>query len=136
MKIPFPDNIEIKEDLDHSVVIRRTDGIIELRCSDIVIYTSIKIKENHDCIRRLAGGKKALVLTVAGDFTHVLPEARAYTAKGHHRDFVAAEAFLINSFMQWILAFLFLKINRPIVPAQAFRIGNKAKAERWLKRYA
>lgn len=135
MKIPLPENIEMKQDLDHSLIIKRTDGIIELRCADVVVYTSDKIKQNHDCLERFAGGKKALVLTIAGIYTHVMPEARAYTARGHHRHFVAAEAFLVTSFPQWVLALVYTAINRPIVPANFFLLRHKDNAEKWLRKF-
>ena len=131
-KIPLPTNIEKQEDLDHSLVIKRTDGIIEVRCGDLAIYSSEKVAENHACIKKFAEGKKALVLTIAGIYTHVMPEARAYTSKGPHKDFIAAEAFLVTSFAQWVLAGFFIKINRPIVPANFFRMKDKEKAEAWL----
>lgn len=135
MKIPLPTNIAQQQDLDHSLIIQRTDGLVELRCADVVIYSAAKVKENHECLKRFAAGKKIVVLTIAGYYTHVLPEARKYTAKGPHRDFIAAEAFLITSFPQWILAFVFLKINRPIVPANVFRFKHKDKAEKWLMKF-
>src|ERR1700690_465641 len=135
MKIPLPSTIEKQEDLDHSLIIKRTDGVIEVRCGDLAIYSIEKVKENHTCIEKFAEGKKVLVLTIAGIYTHVLPEARAYTAKGPHKNYIAAEAFLITSFPQWVLGNFFLRVNRPIVPAKVFLIKDKEKAEKWLKKY-
>ena len=123
-------------DLDHSLIIKRTDGLIEVRCGDIAIYSSDKVRENHECIKKFAEGKKVVVLTIAGIYTHVMPEARKYTSKGPHKDFIAAEAFLITSLAQWILAGFFVKVNRPIVPANFFRMKDKEKAEIWLRKYA
>jgi hypothetical protein len=134
-KIPLPKNIEKQEDLDHSLIIKRTDGVIEVHCGDLAIYSSEKVKENHACIKKFGEGKKALVLTIAGVYTHVMPEARKYTSQGPHKDIIAAEAFLVTSFAQWILAGFFVKINRPIVPANFFRMKDKAKAEAWLAKF-
>jgi hypothetical protein len=136
MKFPFPENIEAQEDLHHTIILKRSDGMVEVRCGDVTIYTAEKVKENHACLKRFAKGKKIIALTIAGYYTHVLPEARKYTAKGHHREFIAAEAFLIASFPQWIIGYIFLKINRPIVPANIFLLKHKDKAEKWLRKFA
>jgi len=133
VKIPLPGYIADQKNLGHSLIMKRLDGIIELRCADVVAYTPEKIKENHEWIKKFADGKKALVLTIAGEYTYVEPEARRYTSQGHHRHFVAAEAFLIRSLPQRVIGMLFLKINRPIVPARLFSIHHKEKAEEWLR---
>ena len=135
MKVPLPANIEKQTDLDHSLLIKRTDGIIELRCGDAVNYTTKMVMENHAVLKEFAGSQKALVLTFAGQYTLVSANARSYTAKGPHKDYVAAEAFLINSLPQKLLGNFFLKVNKPVVPANVFLIADQAKAEQWLRKH-
>jgi hypothetical protein len=135
MKFPFPEHIVAQQDLGHTIILQRGDGVVEVRCGDVTIYSAEKVEQNQECIRRFAAGKKVKVLTIAGYYTHVLPEARRYTAKGNHKDFVAAEAFLISSFAQRIIGYLYMKINRPVVPAHLFLFREKEKAENWLKKF-
>ena len=133
MKVPLPKNIESQQDLGHTLIIKRTDGIIEVHCAHLVNYTVKQVKENHVWIEKFAEGKKALVLTVAGISTHVKPAARNYVGKGPHKHFVAAEAFLFNSFAQRILANLYIAVNKPKVPANFFSFKEKKEAEKWLR---
>ena len=133
MKIPLPDNIDAQQNLGHTLIIKRSDGIIELRCSNMVTYTPDMVKENHEWIEKFADGKKALVLTITGHYTLASPEARRFTANGPHKNFVAAEAFLIRVFAQRVIATLFMRVNRPIVPAKVFSIRKKDQAEKWLR---
>ena len=135
MKIPLPENIIEQQDLGHSLILKRNDGVIELRCDHMVTYTRENVMENHLWIEKFADGKKALVLTITGIYTFVEPDARKYTATGPHKNFVAAEAFVLRSFMQRVAGTLYLRINRPIVPAKLFSIKNISKAELWLLKH-
>lgn len=129
---PLPENIEVEIILEHSHIIKRSDGIVEIRCAEDFTYELSHILENHDCLKKLAVTEKVLVLNFAGRYTSVSNDARAYVAKGNHKSFIAAEAFLIHGLAQRILANFFMKISKPIVPAAFFNYKDKAAAEKWL----
>ncbi|HWY12661.1 MAG TPA: hypothetical protein VN026_15110 [Bacteroidia bacterium] len=132
MEDPLVNKNQIAE-FNHSVIYLRSDGIVEIDCADDTEYDVEDIKQNLECIQKIAAGKKVLVLNNAGEYTTVSKEAREYIGSGPHRDFIAAEAFVIRSLGQLILGNLFMKVNKPIVPAKLFK--TKWAAEHWLKSF-
>lgn len=123
------DPIEII-DLRHTLLSHRKDGIIVLQCNDNHTYSKEEIIENHETIRKLSPHQKAFVLTIAGRYTSIEPEAKKYTAAGRHESFIGAEAFVIHNLAQRILAQFYFKINKPIVASEYFTDLNKA--EKWI----
>lgn len=119
-------------DCGHTLVIKRTDGIVVLYCSDHA-YDVEDIKQNHLAIKKLMGAQKAHVLTFASKYSSATNEARAYTSNGPHKDFIAAEAFVIHSLAQRLLASFYIKVSKPIVPAGYFT--DSLKAEKWLQNF-
>lgn len=120
-------------DFGHSVVFLRADGIVEINCANDFEYDVVAIKQNLDYIKNIAGDKKVLVLSMSKAYTTVSKEARDYIGLGPHRDFIKAEAFVIHTLGQLLLGNLFMRINKPIVPAKLFK--TKAAAEIWLKSF-
>jgi hypothetical protein len=118
-------------DFGHSFIYLREDGIIQINCSDNFEYEVEHIKENLAAIKQLSGDKKVLVLNMAGNNASVTKEVREYVATAPHKSFVKAEAFVIGSLAQHLLASFYNKINKPIVPTGFFK--NKQEAEYWLK---
>lgn len=132
MVYPLPENIEIEIKLEHSHLLKRSDGIVEIRCADDFTYDIKHIRENHHYLKRFAITEKVLVLSFTENFTSISSEARSYIALGLHKDYVAAEAVLIHSLPQRLLANFFMKLNSPIVPAAYFAYSLKKVAENWL----
>ena len=129
---PLAENIDFEILLGHSTIYKRSDGIIEIRCANDFTYDVEHIKENHHFIEELTEGKKALILNISEKYTSITSEARDYISKGHHENFIKAEAFLIHSLAQRILANFFIKMTKPKVPANYFDYKDKEKAEAWL----
>lgn len=128
MKSPI---IISQKKFDHSLVIYRSDEIVEIICSDNYEYSVADIKENLEYIKSVCGNKKISVLNNLQKFTTVNNEVREFVAKAPHKDFIKAEAFVIHSTGQWLLANFYLKVNKPIVPAKFFKTRNDA--EKWIK---
>jgi hypothetical protein len=125
---------DIEEEISflHSNLKRRKDGLIIVQCADNHAYKVEEIKENHEAIKKLSPGKMAFVLNIAGKYTSIEPETKSFMAKGPHKSFIAAEAFVIQNLAQRILAQFYFKINRPIVPSEYFT--DVKKAEAWILR--
>ncbi len=117
-------------DHGHSVIYLRSDGIVEIDCKNDFEYDVEALKQNLECIKKIAGDKKVLVLNLPKEYTSVSKEARDYIGSGSHSDFIKAEAFVIHTLGQLLLGNLFVKINKPIVPAKLFK--TKWAAEVWL----
>lgn len=133
MTYPLPDTYVRKVELPHSTLILREDGIVEIRCADNFTYDIKEIMENHSVLKEMAGNDKVRVLNFTGRYTMITNEARAYVAQGNHAGYVAAEAVLIYSLAQRMYAQFFLKMRKPIVPANYFAYKDKEIAEKWLK---
>lgn len=132
----LPENIIDKIQLSHSLLMKRADGIIEIRCGEDITYDVKEIEENHEAIKKLAQGKKVRVISIAAKYTMITTEARQYVAKGYHKDFICAEALLIHSLAQRMLVQFYLRLFKPIVPGKFFAINDKDAAEKWLSGFS
>jgi hypothetical protein len=128
----FAEKISNEIRLSHSRLVKRSDGIIEIHCADDFTYEPEHIRENQEALLEFHQGKKLLVLNILGKYTLASSDARAFVAKGTHKTFIEAEAFLIHSLAQQLIGSFYLKINKPVVPTSYFSFGDKAKAENWL----
>lgn len=135
MHYKLPENIQYEILLGHSSIYKREDGIIEIRCANDFTYDIADIKENHHFLEELAEGQKLLILNISEKYTSITSEARDYISKGHHEGFIKAEAFLIHSLAQRILANFFIKITKPKIPAAYYDYKDKEKAEAWLNSF-
>lgn len=123
-------------DLGHSKITELANGIVEIICQEEFMYDVEHIKQNHEVLERISKkqGTSILVYSIAGKYTGITSDASAYLSKGPHKDFVKAEAFIIRSTTQRLLANLyFLRIRKPPVPAAYFKKVEDAKA--WLLKF-
>lgn len=135
MEQSYPIRILATFNLGHSTITQRNDGIIELHCSDDFTYDVEHIVENQACLKEISKGGKVAVLNFTGHFTSITNAGRKHISDGGHQDYIAAEAFLIHSMIQRMLAGFYMKINKPIVPTAYFSYDEKDKAEEWLKSF-
>jgi hypothetical protein len=122
-------------DLGHSIIESKKDDIVRIYCSDNFIYDLAVIKEMHQNLAELSKrlGVKLCVLSLAKRYTNVTYETVRYVSQGHHKDFIQAEAFLIESLPQRIMGNFFVRMNQPIVAANYFT--DKSLAISWLKEH-
>lgn len=116
--------------LNHSTIILRADGILELYTHDDHEYTIACVKENVSAFGELTGKQKVPVLIIGGAFTSVTKEAREFMASNESLIYSKAEAFLVKSLSQKMLVNFYIKFNKPLVPTQSFTV--KEKAIEWL----
>ena len=132
--MPIPNFTITKINLGHSTIFLREDGIVQLNCGDDVVYEIAMIKENLDCIRKLGNGKKLPVMDVTGKYTSASKDSREFVASAKYSiDCVSAEAFVIKSIAQRIMANFYLKVNKPKVPTAFF--NDEKSAVKWLKKF-
>lgn len=117
-------------DLGHTTIFLRDDGIVQLNCSDNFTYDVPQIIENTDVIKNIANNQKVLLLNIAAPHTLVSKEAREYLAVSNHREFIEADAYVIQSLAQSLLANFYVKINKPNTPTRFFQ--STTLAENWL----
>ncbi len=109
----------------------RNDGIIQVNCQDNVEIDAKESEEMVQAIGELSGGKKALVLGIAGYNTTATSEARNHSASQEGIKFTLADAFVINSLAQKIIGNFYLGFHKPGVPTKVF--DDTDKAVEWLK---
>ncbi|MGZ3903521.1 MAG: DUF7793 family protein [Bacteroidia bacterium] len=116
--------------LGHSVLYKTGNGLIVLNSSDNHIYSVKDVKENHQAIKSLSENQKAYVLNVAGKYTNIEADVREFIAVGPHKNIIAAEAFVIHSLAQKLIANFYFKVNKPVVSSAFFT--DIKRAEEWL----
>jgi hypothetical protein len=115
--------------LDHSVCIMRADGIVYVQCVDFY-YGKKECEQITAAIGQLSGGKRVPVLVVGSHYSSIDKEGRDYSASFAGSRYSSAEAYIIKSMAQKILANFYLRMNKPIVPSRFFK--EIKDAEEWL----
>lgn len=122
-----------KIELSHSTVELRNDGIVEVFFKEKVV---IDLNVAHDITAvydQLLENKKYPLLHIVGNYVQATEEARVYGASAKGLKYSLAEAYVIRSLAQKILANFYMKVNKPSVPTRFF--GSKKEAEAWLKTF-
>lgn len=128
---PGTDNPQLSVmDLGHTTIFLRDDGIVQLNCSDNFTYDVPQIIENTDVIKKIANNQRVLLLNIAAPHTLVSKEVREYLAVSNHHEFIEADAYVIQSLAQNLLANFYVKINKPNTPTRFFQ--STTLAENWL----
>jgi len=123
--------VGVEQNLGHSKLVLRPDGILVMYCDDDTIYEVEQIKEVVEITGQMTGGKKCAQLTIAGKYSSVTSECRDFIATDEAVKYTLAEAYVIQSLAQRILANFYLKFYTPKVPTKVFT--DMLKAEQWLQ---
>lgn len=119
-----------KINLDFAIIDLRPDNIVQVQYSDDLIVDMPEVKKIVEAIGTLAGEKRVCVLKIMGRYTSVTLEARKFVAEGEGSRYSIAEAVVISSLPQWLLANFFIKKEKPVKPMRFFK--NTKDAEKWL----
>ncbi len=114
---------------DYASIRVRSDGIVQVNSGEIY-YTMIETMAVHEKINELSNNQPMLILHVPGEFANVDEETRRFLASEFGLRYVIAQAFVLNSMAQRIVANFFMKINKPIKPTKFFT--SQEDAEKWL----
>jgi len=119
--------------LGHTLLRWRSNEIMEIICDDDVIYEVKQLSEIVVNIGLITNQKKCLQLIVAGKYSNVSKEAREFMALEESVRFSIAEAYILQSLAQKIVANFFLRFNTPKAPTRMFT--NRESAEKWLRTF-
>ena len=114
----------------HSEVLLRLDGIIQVNATDH-IYSIEDIKDNTRSIGELSNKQKALVLVVTSQYSDIDMDARKFASTPEAMKYSIAEAYVIKSFAQRLVANFTLKVKGFSVPVKFF--NEIEPAVEWLK---
>lgn len=100
---------------------------------EIFSGTIIGLKESksmNDAIGVLSEGKECLVLIVADEFAQFDRDSSDFSSSDEGQRYTIADALVVKSLSQKILANFYLKFNKPAKPTRIFT--NEAEAIVWL----
>lgn len=120
-------------DFGHTKVLKRDDGIVEVTCGEDLTYDVEHLFEMNTATSRLVNKQRVPVLFLVGKNTTITQDAMKYGATEEATQFSAAEAYVIHSIAQKILANFYLRIHKPPVPTKFF--DDRAAAEAWLRTF-
>ncbi len=120
-------------ELTHSTVTLRKDGVLQIDVNDNVDVGIDECVELTNAYQILIGDSKVPLLHIVGNYVTMDKDAREYSASEIGLKFSIAEAFVINSLPQKMLANFYMRVNKPAVPTKFF--DSIEKAEEWLKNF-
>lgn len=118
-------------ELPHSKISMRDDGIVVIEFGDTVDLDVKEAKELLRATEEITGGAKALILNIAGKQTTATSAARDFAASAEAVEFTIAEAYVVNTLPQKIIANFYINFHKPLVPTKIF--NNTEAAIIWLK---
>lgn len=110
------------------------NGVVVVEVADNVILDVSDVKEIVEKQGELTGGKKHPVVTVPSEFTSVTKEAREFMSGKEAAKYTSADAFVIRSLPQKILADFYMRFQKHTVPTKIFR--KKEDAVEWAEKFA
>jgi hypothetical protein len=120
-----------KDELPHTKIELRNDGIIQFFYGDYVHYNVDVSQEVENTVMTVTEGETYMSLRIAGKQSSIAIKVMQYLSRGRGCLLTLADAFVIKSLLQRILAKIYLSIAKPYVPTQFFE--NIEDAEAWLK---
>ena len=129
MKVPH--KIIASKNLPHTVIELRDDGIIQFFYGDYIFYNMEKSQEVENIVAELTKEETCLSLRIAGKQSSMALDVMKYLSRGRGCLFTLADAFVIKSLTQRILAKIYMSVNKPYAPTRFFKKTEDAEA--WLK---
>ncbi|MEO8759800.1 MAG: hypothetical protein ABI388_02080 [Bacteroidia bacterium] len=124
-------NIIKKTDLPHTRIELRDDGIIQFFYGNSIHYNAEISQEVENAVMDITKGDVYMSLRIAGKKSSIAPSVMSYLSRGRGCLLTLADAFVIQSFLQRMLAKIYLSIAKPYVPTKFFEKAEEAEA--WLK---
>src|SRR5687767_13127270 len=106
-KVQLIESIEIKA----GTIALRSDGIILIKINEDHIVDVQDLKDIALAVGKIGKGKKFPNLVLAGTYSNITQEARTYSTSDENNIYTKADAFVIRSMHQKLLANLYMKIN-------------------------
>jgi hypothetical protein len=121
------------EELGFASVTLREDGIIKVYILPELKVTVDHIKQITDAIIRVGGGKDFPILIDAALYSFPDENARKFLASNDSKSHALAEAYVIYSLSQKMVAKFYLNFHKPKRPTKIF--SNEVDAVKWLSTF-
>jgi hypothetical protein len=109
----------------------REKNILQVNLKENSMFGVSDAMEVIEAARVLGGGKKLFNLIVAGKGAFIDEEARKYSSSINGCRYKYADAYVLNSIAQKLIANFIIKIQKPPVPTALF--NDEETAVKWLK---
>ncbi len=116
--------------LDYAKIQLFEFNVVRIEVFGNIIIARKEAKAVNDAIGMLSEGKECLVLMVADEVTQFDKSASEFSASEEGLLYTIADAFVVKSLAQKILASFYLKFNKPPKPSKIFT--NEKAALEWL----
>lgn len=111
----------------------REDDILQIEIKKDESFGVRDMWELIEAARIIGNGRKFLNLVIVGAHTVPDEESRILSTSEEGSIYKIADAFVINSFPQILIANMYMKFHKPSVPTKFFK--NTKDAERWLYQF-
>ena len=119
--------------IDCGDITLREDGIIHMKFKSDYLVEIKDLKDIVEAVGELGNGKKFLNLIEGGLYTNISVEARKYSICDENNIYTIADAFLVKSLAQRLMANFYIRFDKPKLPTRFF--DSKEEAEEWLKEF-
>lgn len=119
-------------DLSSALVYEKEPLLYVTQIKDNVNLTREDLHEMKMVCMEWAQGKSYVVLVDSGKYSTITKEGREYSASLEFSENIKAKALIIKSLPHRIVANLYIKLNKPVIPTEAFT--NKNLALKWLQK--
>lgn len=126
-------NIIDKVEFNKTSIALRSDGIMMVEVKAFEEVDVVLVKKIVNSIERIGEGKRYPLLIILGEHTLPNADARAYVATPESDPYAIAEAYVIHSFTQKLVANVYTSFNKPFRPTKFF--SSEEKAVEWLKTF-
>lgn len=110
------------------------DPFIEVFLKDNQTISMDDYFEGLELIRSVRPNGRFCFLYVLGDFSQISSELRNFAASSKANKHTIADAVVINSLSQRIMANFYIRFNKPIRPTKVFT--DRKLAEEWLQSFS
>jgi hypothetical protein len=125
------DDLPIKPvECNSSLVFLRDDGILQINVKDNVYFEEKDVVDLINAAETIGGGKKFLNLIRVGKGVILDSKGRILSSSIEGCKYKLADAFVINSLAQQLIANFIIKFERPPVPTSFFK--DEESAVKWL----
>ena len=136
MKQPvFPKGVKVFEafQFPYANVNVRSDGIVHVVSGEDISYTIKETLDVHNKINELTNCEPMLILHVPGKYATIDDASRKFIASKEGLRYCIAQAFVIHSMAQKMVANFFMRVNKPVKPTRFF--NTQEEAENWLGKF-
>jgi hypothetical protein len=129
----MPEYVSEKIQLRISSIQLREDGIMHIDIKGNELFILEDVHGLIEAAGKIGAGARFPNLITIGEYTIADTEARKFSSSPEGSIYKTADAFIIKSLSQVLVANFYVKVNKPFVPSHFFK--KTEEAEKWLEQF-